>query len=55
LGDLPYSCGSPLNLSPAGGLRLPSGKHRAILTDIQTIVNKKMKKRAFIGALTNTD
>jgi hypothetical protein len=41
LGDLPYSCGSPRNPSPAGGLRLPAGKHTSILTYFQTIVNKK--------------
>ncbi len=33
---LPYSCGSPLNLSPTGGLRLPIGKQRGILTEHQT-------------------
>jgi hypothetical protein len=43
LGDLPYSCGSPLKLAPAGGLRLPVGKHADILTGLQTQVNKKIK------------
>jgi hypothetical protein len=52
LGGLPYvlatlwltTCGSPLYLSPTGGLRLPVGKHASILTDYHTLVNKKMKK-----------
>ena len=43
-GDLPDSCGSPLYLSPTGGLRLPAGKHRGILTDFQTKDKKKIKK-----------
>jgi len=30
-----------------GGLRLPAGKHTSILTDIQTIGKKKMKKKCF--------
>jgi hypothetical protein len=30
-----------------GGLCLPSGKHTDILTEFQTIVNKKMKKSVF--------
>ena len=30
------TCGSPLNPSPAGGLRLPAGKHTGNLTDLQT-------------------
>ena len=34
------------DLSPAGGLRLPAGKHTGILTEIQTKVNKKMTKKA---------
>jgi hypothetical protein len=38
------TCGSPLKLSPTGGLRLPAGKHASILTDFQTKVNKKIKK-----------
>jgi hypothetical protein len=29
--------------SPAGGLRLPAGKHTSILIDFQTIVKEKMK------------
>jgi hypothetical protein len=33
--------------SPAGGLRLPAGKHEIILTEIQTIVNKKLAKMDF--------
>jgi hypothetical protein len=44
LGLLPDSCGSPLYPVPAGGLRLPAGKHRSILTEFQTIVKKKRKK-----------
>jgi hypothetical protein len=35
------TCGSPLYLAPTGGLRLPAGKHKGILTDFQTKVNKK--------------
>jgi hypothetical protein len=38
------TCGSPLNLSPTGVSRLPSGKHRSILTGVQTQVKKKVKK-----------
>ncbi len=49
LGLLPYSCGSPLNPSPTGGLRLPAGKHTAILTDIQTKDKEKMKKKCFFN------
>ena len=30
--------------SPAGVWRLPSGKHTGILTDVETKVNKKIKK-----------
>jgi len=45
LGGLPDSCGSPLYPAPTGGLRLPAGKHTNILTEFQTIVNKKKKKR----------
>jgi hypothetical protein len=30
------TCGSPLKLSPTGGLRLPAGKHTCILTEFQT-------------------
>jgi hypothetical protein len=41
------TCGSPLKPAPAGGLRLPAGKHASILTYFQTIVNKKMKKKFF--------
>jgi hypothetical protein len=47
LGDLPYSCGSPLNPSPAGDFRLPSGKHESILTELQTIDKKKKEKKSF--------
>jgi len=41
------TCGSPLYLSPTGGLCLPAGKHAGILTLFQTIVNKKMNKKHF--------
>jgi hypothetical protein len=41
------TCGSPLNPLPTGGLRLPADKHTGILTDFQTIVNKK--KQFFIN------
>ena len=41
------TCGSPLNLSPSGVLRLPAGKHISILTYLQTIVHKKMAKKGF--------
>jgi hypothetical protein len=44
LGGLPDSCGSPLYPAPTGGLRLPAGKHTGILTDFQTIDNKKITK-----------
>jgi len=47
LGDLPYSCGSPRNPAPTGGLRLPAGKHTSILTVFQTEVKKKGSKRNF--------
>jgi hypothetical protein len=47
LGDLPYSCDSPLNPAPASGLRLPADKHTNILIDFQTQVKKKTKKSAF--------
>jgi len=44
------ACGSPLKLSPAGGLCLPAGKHTGILTIFQTLINKKMdKKQLFFG------
>jgi hypothetical protein len=44
------TCGSPLYPSPAGGLRLPAGKHTIRLTYYQTIVNKKMTKKVlFFG------
>ena len=51
------SCGSPLNPVPTGGslrqaqdrLRLPTGKHKDILTEFQTKDNKKMKKKCFIS------
>ena len=46
------SCGSPLNPSPTGGLRLPAGKHTSILTEFQTKVNKKMKKSLFFAPLS---
>jgi hypothetical protein len=46
-GPRPHYCGSPRYLSPAGGLRLPAGKHMVILTYFQTQVNKKMKKDFF--------
>jgi len=31
--------------SPTGGFRLPAGKHKGILTEIQTKVNKKIGHR----------
>jgi len=34
------SCGSPLNLSPAGELCLPTGKHKRIITYYQTKVKE---------------
>jgi hypothetical protein len=43
------TCGSPLNPSPAGGLRLPAGKYTGILTEFQTKDNKKMKKKFFLS------
>jgi len=44
------TCGSPLYLVPTGGLCLPIGKHKGILTQFQTKVNKKTaKKRFFFG------
>jgi len=44
------TCGSPLYLSPAGGLCLPISKHTGILMYYQTIVNKKINKKAlFFG------
>jgi hypothetical protein len=43
------SCGSPQNLSPAGDLRLPAGKHASILTGFQTKGKKKMKKSVFFN------
>jgi len=46
LGGLPDTCGSPLYLSPTGGLCLPFGKHTGILTYFQIKVNKKMSKKA---------
>ena len=48
------TCGSPLYLSPTGGLCLPSGKHAIRLTYYQTIVNKKMKKKNFFWAAEGT-
>jgi len=47
LACLPYSCRSPLNFSPTGGLRLPAGKHKIILTYYRTIVNRKRPTKAF--------
>jgi len=47
-----------MSSSPAGGLRLPAGKHTSILTDFQTIVNKKItKKELFLAtfAAKSTD
>jgi len=38
------TCGSPLYPAPAGGLRLPAGKHKDKLIYYQTLVNKKIKK-----------
>ena len=38
------TCGSPLNPAPTGGLRLPSGKHKDILTDYQTKDKEEMNK-----------
>jgi hypothetical protein len=37
---------------PAGGFRLPSGKHTGILTHFQTKVNKKRPKIAKILAVS---
>jgi len=49
------TCGSPLYLSPAGGLCLPAGKHAGILTCLQTVVNKKMIKKAFFFGHSNSE
>jgi hypothetical protein len=38
-------CGSPLYWAPAGGWRLPYGKHGSILTYYPTTVNKEMGKK----------
>jgi len=39
-----------MSSSPTGGLCLPSGKHKSILTDFQTKVNKKIgQKQTFFG------
>jgi hypothetical protein len=40
-----YDMQTEMSSSPTGGLRLPSGKHTSILTDIQTIVNKNIGKK----------
>ena len=58
-----YDMQTEMSSSPAGGslrqaqdrLRLPAGKHTGILTDFQTIVNKKMKKSAFFGPQRGTE
>ena len=39
------TCGSPLNPVPAGVIRMFSGKHADILTEFQTLANKKMTKK----------
>jgi len=40
---------------PPGGLCLPAGKHTGILTQFQTIVNKKKaKKKVLTGILLNS-
>jgi len=35
---------SEMSSSPAGGLRLPAGKHTSILTDLQTKDKEKIKR-----------
>jgi len=62
--DMPFDCaqdrpfgrlragGSPLYPAPTGVLRLPAGKHKIILTDYQTKVNKKMKKCTFLATIS---
>ena len=40
------TCGSPLYLSPAGGLCLPYGKQLGILTLFRTLSTKKIAKKA---------
>jgi hypothetical protein len=45
--DVRFSANPPeadKNLSPAGGLRLPAGKHKSILIYYQTVVKEKIKK-----------
>jgi len=41
--------GSPLNLAPTGGLCLPAGKHRRIITYFQIKVERKDKKALFLA------
>jgi len=41
-----------MSSSPTGGLCLPAGKHVGILTVFQTIVNKKMTKKALFLLFT---
>ena len=42
-----YDMHTKMSSSPAGGLRLPTGKHAGILTYIQTMSTKKRPKRNF--------
>ena len=45
-----YNMQTEMSSSPTGGFRLSAGKHTSILTDFQTKVNKKMKKKCtFFG------
>ena len=44
------TCGSPQNPVPTGGLHLPAGKYKSMLTDFQTRDNRKIeKKELFLG------
>jgi len=47
------TCGSPRNPSPAGGLRLPAGKHAGILTVCQAKDNKQTAQKALFS-VTNS-
>jgi len=50
------TCGSPLYLSPNGGLCLPLGKHAGILMYFQTMSTEKTNKKAlFLATELDTD
>jgi len=50
-----WTCGSPLKLSPAGGLRLPAGKHGGYFNIISKKVKEKTGENEFFLAAEITE